>query len=279
MNMRTQIPEFLTEKRFLYWTVVFITVFSFLFMNIYKPFSTTAWFSFDNERKLLSMIFFYILAVLFLFLSKNILCEIQHKRPFTYLTLSAYVLSEILIISAFYVAFTKLASSDSIEVIPILIKAFCCITLIMIIPYTISFLYGTVKGLNRVLQENENKKQSGHHLVNLRDLKGKIKLSITSNSLLYVSSEDNYVKIIYEQSGNVESIMIRTTTKNLEENFGSGLIRCHRSYLVNVIRVKLFNNDRENMYIILDNEKVNPIPVSRSYREIIEGALTQQIKN
>src|SRR5574344_2331002 len=96
MNMRTQIPEFLTEKRFLYWTVVFITVFSFLFMNIYKPFSTTTWFSFNNERQLLSMIFFYIVGILFLFLSKNVLWEIQKKTPFTYLTLAAYILSEIL---------------------------------------------------------------------------------------------------------------------------------------------------------------------------------------
>jgi DNA-binding LytR/AlgR family response regulator len=276
MNLRTQIPEFLTEKKFLYWTVLFITVFSFLFMNIYKPFSNTTWFSFNNERQLLSMLFFYIVGVLFLFLSKNILWEIQKKTPFTYLTLAAYILSEILIISVFYVAFTKLASNSQIRIIPIFIKAFICITLIMIIPYTISFLYGTVKGLNRVIQEKESKKHIGPHLINLRDLKGKIKLSLISNSLLYVTSEDNYVKIIYEQSGNVESIMLRTTTKNLEENFGAGLIRCHRSYMVNIIRVKLFNNDRENMYIVLDNEKVNPIPVSRSYREIIEETLTQR---
>lgn len=277
MNFRTQIPEFLTEKKFLYWTVIFITVFSFLFMNIYHPFSTTTWFSLNNERQLLSMIFFYIVGVLFLFLSKNVLWEIQKKKPFTYLTLAAYILSEILIISVFYVAFTKLASNSQISIIPIFIKAFLCITLILIIPYTISFLYGTVKGLNKALQEKDNKAHIGPHMINLRDLKGKIKLSITSNSLLYITSEDNYVKIIFERSGNVESIMIRTTTKNLEENFGTGLIRCHRSYMVNIIRVKLFNNDRENMYIVLDNEKVNPIPVSRSYREIVEGALTQRI--
>lgn len=277
MNFRTQIPEFLTEKKFLYWTVIFITVFFFLFMNIYHPFSTTTWFSLNNERQLLSMIFFYIVGVLFLFLSKNVLWEIQKKKPFTYLTLAAYILSEILIISVFYVAFTKLASNSQISIIPIFIKAFLCITLILIIPYTISFLYGTVKGLNKALQEKDNKAHIGPHMINLRDLKGKIKLSITSNSLLYITSEDNYVKIIFERSGNVESIMIRTTTKNLEENFGTGLIRCHRSYMVNIIRVKLFNNDRENMYIVLDNEKVNPIPVSRSYREIVEGALTQRI--
>lgn len=277
MNLRNQIPEFLTEKKFLYWTVIFITVFSFLFINIYKPFSTTTWFSFNNERQLLSMIFFYLVAVLFLFFSKNVLFEIQQKKPFTYFTLAAYILSEILIISVFYVAFTKLASNSQIRIVPIFIKAFICITLILIIPYTISFLYGTIKGLKKALNDKENNKSTGPHFINIRDLKGKIKLSVTSNSLLYVTSEDNYVKIIYEHLGNVESIMLRTTTKNLEENFGAELVRCHRSYMVNITRVKLFNNDRENMYIVLDNEKVNPIPVSRSYREIVENSLVQKI--
>ena len=97
--------------------------------------------------------------------------------------------------------------------------------------------------------------------------------------MLYVASEDNYVKIFYEQGEKVISYMLRSTTKNIEDSFGKNLVRCHRSYLVNINKIKLFNNERDNMFITLKNSLVNPLPVSRSYRENVETLLENESKN
>ena len=93
--------------------------------------------------------------------------------------------------------------------------------------------------------------------------------------ILYAVSEDNYVKIFYEQDGVVRNSMIRTTAKNIEDDLEGLITRCHRSYLINIAKVRFFNNDRDNLYVILDQEGINPIPVSRSYRDTIASMLSK----
>jgi hypothetical protein len=114
-----------------------------------------------------------------------------------------------------------------------------------------------------------------NHIVSIRDNKGKTRLSILVNDILYAVSEDNYVKIFYEQEGQIKKTLIRTTAKNIEDDLEGFITRCHRSYLVNIKRVRFFNNDRDNLYVLLDNENINPIPVSRSYRDIIGNLLSK----
>ena len=74
------IPQYLFSKRFLYMTVLYITIFSVIFMNIYTPFSTTAWFNLQDKSLIMETIMFYLLAVLFLLFSKssgNVRCGVN----------------------------------------------------------------------------------------------------------------------------------------------------------------------------------------------------------
>lgn len=273
-----KIPDFLFRKGFLNMTVAFITLFSVIFMNIYTPFSTTAWFNLKDDNTLLTTIMFYILAVLFLLWSKTILHDISKKRSITVRGLLLYSFCEIIILSVIYTLFTAMPTNQ-VELISlgnIFLKSLVCISLILIIPYTICFYYGLSKGYKEQLQSKDNETEA-KHLINIRDHKDKIKISLLSENILYIVSEDNYIKIFYEQENELKSTMVRTSAKSIEEELiRNHIIRCHRSYLVNINKIILFNNDRNNLYVLLNNKKINPIPVSRTCRELIETALSSR---
>jgi DNA-binding LytR/AlgR family response regulator len=152
-------------------------------------------------------------------------------------------------------------------------KALMCIFLILVIPYVIAYLYGYARAYK--LQAAADAKPQGTLVVSIHDNNGKIRLSLRIMDILYAVSEDNYVKIFYEQDGVVKNCMIRTTAKNIEDDLEGYITRCHRSYLINIAKVRFFNNDRDNLYVILDQDGINPIPVSRSYRDAIASLLSK----
>ena len=142
-NMK-HIPQYLFSKRFLYMTVLYITIFSVIFMNIYTPFSTTAWFNLQDKSLIMATIMFYTLAVLFLLFSKSILHDISRKVSFSTFGLLLYYLVETAILALLYTLFTTIPNQvvSSNSLIDIYFKSAACIGMILIIPYTIFHLYG-----------------------------------------------------------------------------------------------------------------------------------------
>ncbi len=269
-----KLPDYMFTRKFLFHTVLFIVVFSILFLRLYSPFSSTFWFTLHESYKMLGTVTMYAFSVLFLIASKVLLMDLNRRYGVGGLGLVLYSLAEVLIVSFIYTAITLLVRQNFVSIADLLPRALFCIFLILIIPYTIAYLYGYAHGLKN--QEGSSpSKPKGALMVSIHDIKGNIKLSLRIMDILYAVSEDNYVKIFYEQDGTVRNRMIRTTAKNIEDDLEGLITRCHRSYMINIARVKFFNNDRDNLYVILDQEGINPIPVSRSYRDTIAALLSK----
>lgn len=274
------IPKFLLDRRYLLGSVVFILTFSILFMLIYTPFSMTAWFSFKNAEHLGMTIAFYLVAVAFLFISKLAIYAIQNRKNLTFIQYVLWVIAEIIIISLFYTYFTYVFITPIEDNMwHILFKAFGCILLIMVIPYTIITLYAAYKAKNEELQMLQYELALANEpsvaypsLVNLYDYNGTLKLTINSDSLYYMESQDNYVKIYYENQGKLQSYMLRCRTKTIEESLiDTSMVRCHRSYMVNVVNINHIRKEGKARYIVLTNNSIKPIPVSKSYfKNLIE---------
>ena len=82
----------------------------------------------------------------------------------------------------------------------------------------------------------------------------------------YMESQDNYVKIFYSNHGRLLSYMLRCRTKAIEENLAeTSVVRCHRSYMVNVMKINNIRKKGKARYVVLDNSEIKPIPVSKSY--------------
>lgn len=275
-----EIPKFLLDKRYLFGSVVFVMTFSFLFMAIYTPFSNTVWFDVSNRLDLGMTVAFYIVAVSIMLVSKMLMNAMQHRICFTYAKYIMWVVVEILAIALFYTHFTNVyVQPEDYDAANILVKALGCILLIVAIPYTILTLYAAYRDKTEELEIlqyemslNEEPSVSYPSLVNLYDYNGTLKLTINSDSLYYMESQDNYVKIYYENQGKLLSYMLRCRTKVIEENLAdTSMVRCHRSYIVNVMKINHIKKGGKSRYIVLTNEQIKPIPVSKSYfKNIIE---------
>ena len=269
-----KLPDYMFTRRFLFMTVLFIVVFSILFLQLYSPFSSTFWFSVKESYELIGTITMYAFTVLFLLSSKVLLMDLNRRYGVGGGGLVLFSLAEVLIVALIYMAITMLVRQDGVSFWELFHKALFCIFLILLIPYTIAYLFGYAHGL-KIQAGSSPSRPNGALIVSIHDIKGNIKLSLRIMDILYAVSEDNYVKIFYEQDGVVHNSMIRTTAKNIEDDLEGVITRCHRSYLINIAKVKFFNNDRDNLYVILDQEGINPIPVSRSYRDAIANLLSK----
>jgi len=105
-------------------------------------------------------------------------------------------------------------------------------------------------------------------LVTFKDEKGVPCFSVQMDALFYIESDTNYITIFYFCQGKLEKYLMRSSLRMvLEQNTNDNLIRCHRSYIVNFEKVKLYKKDKDGGIIELSNDSLPPIPVSKSYIE------------
>ncbi|QKZ11277.1 LytR/AlgR family response regulator transcription factor [Spirosoma sp. KUDC1026] len=101
----------------------------------------------------------------------------------------------------------------------------------------------------------------------------KDKLVITATDLLYVESSDNYCTIVYLKNGQPVKPLLRSSLSRLENQLNqSHIVRCHRSYLVNLDRVERVTGNAQGYKLhLLNNQFI--VPVSRQYNDTLVAEL------
>ena len=80
--------------------------------------------------------------------------------------------------------------------------------------------------------------------------------------------------VYYMNAGKLEKSLIRNSLKSIEWRFrDKGLVRCHRSYIVNIRMVKLFRRQEGEVLLDFGDEKVPSVPVSKGYGESVMSML------
>lgn len=103
-------------------------------------------------------------------------------------------------------------------------------------------------------------------LLHLASDNGKDVLTLASGNLLYLESQDNYLAVVYLDNGIRRSHLIRSTLKRIEALSEPELLRCHRSFVVNLQRVRSCRGNRHGLQLGLEGAD-EPVPVSRGYTE------------
>ena len=293
MDLKKKVPRFLLEIRTLIGSVIAIVVFSILFMVIYGPYSSTSWLTLmagkhesvghlSGFHTVMASIVFYLVAIAFLILSKVILHYAGRKHQLTKAHLIFWIGGEVVMTSFIYTVFTALFNLATPDLfLPIWGRAIMVLSVIIVVPYIICLQHATTRHQKQLLDRlgmnvaNDEIGEADPKLIHLTDSTGRLKMSINVDSLYYVESQDNYVKIYYDSDGKLCNYMLRSTTKSIETRFSSWLIRCHRGYLVNKNKIRIFCNDRDGMYISLMHDGIRQIPVSKSYASNIQRMLAQ----
>ena len=273
-------PKYLLHKDFLLGSVAFVVIFSLLFLLLYHPFSETVWLSTNPEGTLLPSILFYLVAILILLISKSLMWLYQLRHTFSVGRLLLWLFGEFVLIAVAYLLFTtRYIGTDVTFSARVILRTSYCVGLILAIPYAIfALIAGNLAKSEEINILKLNKEAEipspSSPIIDFYDYTGALKISVASDSIYYIGSQDNYVEIRYELDGKLLNYLMRCRTTRLEKQLeGTSLIRCHRSYIVNVDNVSQFKRENARAFLVLSHPDAKKIPVSKSYYKAIAERL------
>ena len=285
--MTRKLPQYLLGKYQLVGTVTFSVLFAVVFLNIYIPFSDTAWFGLGDSVTFLLTLIFVAVAILTLIFSRMLMYKSKNIFDLTFLTYSLWALAEIAVIAGIYTWITVDHITPFDRTWIIFRRSFLYSLAALGIPYIISGMYfaiidknNTIRLMNyeNVVTDEPQKPETSHKKITLFDNSGALKPSLNPSSLYYIESDDNYIKVWYTDSrGSLQKYMLRCRLKTVEDSFkDSGLVRCNRKYIVNLEKVSMLRKENDGYILDLCNEEIPPIPVTKTYVDSILGYFTEQ---
>ncbi len=295
--MKNCIPKYINQKQNVISLVVGTAVFAEIFILIFRPFDSGTWLhemGYDVAPDVARWIYlgFATLAVLtamgVIAISRTIMYRYAKKREISYLQCAFWMAAEFISMAIIYTLFVCTIVSDFHRFFETFERAIGYTSCILLIPYAIFWLYFSLQDKSLQLQNiqqlwhekllalSTEKQPIEDDTLNFRDEKGELKLSIRAESLFFIESADNYVTIHYLNGGKLQRFMLRSTLKKVEEEYKKyNLLRCHRSYVVNIKNVKVLRKAEEGLILDFDHEKVPNIPVSKTYNKPILERFTK----
>jgi hypothetical protein len=276
----TQTPECLTEPVSQSINVIISTLFALVFLTAYVPFSATAWFQVGKGNYFFTTLAFVGTGTLFLALSRTLMTWLVKKmRHFPFWLYILWLFLEIVLIAVYYTLLSyfqiQITEAMGHSFAFILAKSFLVSMVALGVPYTVTDLVILLKDTQQRLMltksdtvESDDEVMPEHtEIINLMDNNGNLKLSVKLDNLYYIKAEDNYINVFYQRSGTIASYMLRCKMQTIADNCvdSSSLMRCHRSYIVNIKKVSVLHNEADGFVIDFEREGLEAIPVSKTY--------------
>ena len=286
------LPSFLVTKENIRRLIFFTTVYSLVFINIFRPFNSETWIPGINTMNyFLYSSLMVLVGCALISISRLLMYFFVKKISIGYLEYLIWIFAEISILAIFYVFLAykvgyidnfiienpEFAYWDAIFVI--LKKTIANTTWMLLIPYIISFLYLYNEHLLRVVIPEKDlqiiEKEEGK-VIQFKDDKNDVKFTLSSDKIIYIESSDNYCSIKYINNEKLQDFMLRSTLKKLSEDLKDTPIqRCHRSFMINFEHVASLRRENTEICIEFDVNGIKEIPVSRSYNDkIMESFVT-----
>ncbi|MCI5057766.1 MAG: LytTR family transcriptional regulator DNA-binding domain-containing protein [Flavobacteriales bacterium] len=257
------------KSRFLW--VLFTVVFGFLFYLIFEPFGIFTEEGFSDAEVIFDLSIGSIIALIVFLITQFAIKEVLNVKSLLWWQFVLWFLGEALIIASAWSLADLIEPSYAQSFLEVFPENFLAFSLVFSIPY-----FGIVLWRNAKATESTTSTKlvvEKPEAVTITDETGKTKLIIELTYLLYLNSADNYVEIHLWTGNALETRIIRNTLKKLEPVFANtGVIRCHRSYMVNTIKVSKAQKTNSGMILQLQNLNES-IPVSKSYSSEVEKSL------
>jgi len=267
---RRQVPDYFVSRGNTIKQILFTTFFAYLFINLYEPFGAR------EEYDVSEWLFFgasglLVLAGMLVVIScRLVLYLIKRGRAVLIKDYVILVAAEILFMGFLYANLQRLIIDDYRPFLLLLHRAVQNTSLILLIPYLISLLYFAWREnkvtLDALIRQLRDKPQ----FISFKDENGVLRFTIKAQDLLFLEASDNYVVINYNSGSAVKTFLLRNTLKNIEQYLADfPLLRCHRSFMVNVDRVKILKREKGKLVLCMDENGLVMIPVSRGYANIV----------
>ena len=276
--MLKPIPSFIYSKANQIFMILFVPFFALTFIGIYRPFDfdkvsniINAHIDISNESMvLLAALVMVVSGMAVGAISRLIMNAYTKRHTLSYIGYISWILSEIVAMATIFTLFS-LFTQTSKSIPELFSNSFTKTVLIVFIPYTISYSYfilkekmQELKRLRQQLEKDETVLQKAY--IQILDEKGEMRLSIRRESVIMIESADNYVCVHYLSDQKVKKTMVRNTLNRIAEHLkGTHIVRCHRSYMINLDHAQVLHRDKEGVFIEVGIDGIPNVPISRTY--------------
>ena len=284
--MQKPIPSFIYSKANQIFMILFVPFFALIFISIYRPFEfnkvgdiINAHLDISHEAMVLLVALIMVVSGMAVgAISRLIMGAYTKRHTLTYLGYIIWILGEIVVMATIYTLFSLFTETN--ETMPQLFRnSFTKTVLIVFIPYTSSYIYfilkdkmRELKSLRQQIEKDETVLQKAY--IQIIDEKGEMRLSIRRENLIMIESADNYVCVYYLSDQKVKKTMVRNTLNRIAEHMnGTHIVRCHRSYMINLDHAQVLHRDKEGVFIEVGIEGIPDIPISRTYAQNVQDWL------
>ncbi len=268
--LSNKIPRYVYEKPNIVQLILLTALFALVFINIYKPFSSSNWYPVSELKFFLFSSLIILTGVLVVVISRICMFYYGRKHGITYGAYTLWIIIEVASMALFYTFYTLTLNPER-DWMGVFKESVINTSLVLLLPYFILHLYFSYQEkekMLRLLEQTRADLSAQQSVFSFYDEKNDFKLSVKRNNLLYLESADNYVCIWYLNKGILSKFMLRNSLKAIEETLSdTHVLRCHRSFMVNFEQVKVIRREKDGIYLELGIDKVPDIPISKTYSE------------
>ena len=268
--LSNKIPKYVYEKPNIVQLILLTALFALVFINIYKPFSSSNWYPVSELKFFLFSSLIILTGVLVVVISRICMFYYGRKHGITYGAYTLRIIIEVASMALFYTFYTLTLNPER-DWMGVFKESVINTSLVLLLPYFILHLYFSYQEkekMLRLLEQTRADLSAQQSVFSFYDEKNDFKLSVKRNNLLYLESADNYVCIWYLNKGILSKFMLRNSLKAIEETLSdTHVLRCHRSFMVNFEQVKVIRREKDGIYLELGIDKVPDIPISKTYSE------------
>ena len=253
-------------------------IFSVLFINIFHPYDLPDLIHWNS-----SFAYFVWSAVLTGFglvimaMGRALFFLYQRHHEVTNIVYAAWVAVEWMVIAIICAVCFFCLSSDKSDFMSHLLTAIWKVAISLLIPYALVLLAFALNDKNKRLRQMEEdldsatiQKAAQKSIISFYDERGELQLSLAKENFLYIESAENYVIVWYLKNNLLRKQMIRNTMQRMAQQLeGTAVMRCHRSYLVNMEQVKVLRREKEGFFVEMGLNGVPDLPVSKTYSDSI----------
>lgn len=273
--MELKTLDFLDTKRGRWLFIGAIGLFAFLFIHIFEPFGIYSSPNHTIDEIFLEVNLALVFAVFTLIFSQFKLKDWLGIKSFTYLTIVPWFLLEAVLISFVWILVSVVFDGWPSTLFTAWLENLRDYIFLMSAPYAVGIFYLNFRFQSKVVSDlNEQLKKEEvqpERLIHFSESSGNQKLSVTLADVLYLQSNDNYVTVFYRKGNAVEKMLLRNTLKQMEHELAShGIVRCHRSYMINPLNIVRKEKATNGFVIGVKDSPEITIPVSKTYTSEIE---------
>ncbi len=250
------------------WYFLAAPLFFMAFLLVYCPFDSKLFLDAGRDLFYFNVTILFSIIFVTLVITRLVFHFIFRGRELSLFSFIGWCLAEMLLAAAFMALFMSLIASPHTPYFWTLGRCARLSYLILSYPYAIITLSLFLAS------RTEEAEMKQDRMLRLTDENQKLKLVIASSSIVYIAAEENYVRIHYYEGIRLKDYALRNSMKAVESLVeGKGLVRCHRSYMLNPLHVKALSKGKEGVIEAEMDAGCPPVPVSKRYYDNLSSLL------